>query len=101
MNLKISEQYEDLATEWQYQMILILKKALAKFGVDENQAKEIVGEFAFDFSMLHDQGEIKVEGNSFNPRISFDDFSGNLILSDEESNLHEYAFGSTSEAYGE
>lgn len=101
MQLQITEQYEDLATEWQYQLILLLKEKLAKFGVSEAQAKEIVGEFTFDLSMLHDQGEIRVEGKSFNPRISFADYRGDLISSDEESNLHEYAFGSTSEAYGE
>jgi len=101
MNLKISEDYEELAIEWQYQLIILLKEKLEKFGVDEEKAKEIVGEFIFDLSMLHDQEEIKVNGKSYNPRISFNDFSNNLISSDEESNLHEYAFGSTSEAYGE
>ncbi len=101
MELQLSEEYEELAIEWQYQMIMILKGKLAKFGVSEDKAKEIVGEFAFDFAMLHDQQEIKFNGKSYNPRISFYDFGGILISSDEESDLHEYAFGSTSEAYGE
>jgi len=51
--------------------------------------------------MLHDQEEIKVNGKSYKPRIGFYDFGENLVSSDEESNLHEYAFGSTIEAYGE
>ncbi|MGE0920088.1 hypothetical protein, partial [Trichlorobacter lovleyi] len=55
----------------------------------------------FDLSMLHDQGEIRHQGKDYNPRIAFDNFSGKLICSSEESNLHEYAFGNTSEAYGE
>ncbi len=101
MKLEISEDYEDLATEWQYQLILLLKQALEKKGISTDIAKDIIGEFVFDLSMLHDQGEIKVEGKSYNPRLSFDDFSGSLITSDEETNLHEYAFGSTSEAFGE
>jgi hypothetical protein len=101
MELQISEEYEELAIEWQYQMIQILKDKLSKFGVNEDKAKEIVGEFAFDFAMLHDQEEIKVNGKSYNPRIGFYDFGENLVSSDEESNLHEYAFGSTIEAYGE
>ena len=101
MELKTPEDYEELAIEWQYQMILILKEKLAKFDISNDKAKEIVGEFAFDFAMLHDQEEIKVDGKSYNPRISFSDFGENLISSEEESNLHEYAFGSTSEAYGE
>lgn len=101
MDLELSEGYEELAIEWQYKIIEILKSKLKSNGVADETAKEIVGEFIFDLSMLHDQEEIKIEGQSYNPRISFYDFKGKLISSDEESNLHEYAFGSTSEAYGE
>jgi hypothetical protein len=101
MNLQESEKYEELATEWQYQMITLLKNTLAKHGVSEVKAKEIIGDFTFDFAMLHDQEEIKHEGKSYNPRISFDDFSGNIHISSDETNLHEYAFGNTSEAFGE
>lgn len=101
MQLKISEEYEELAIEWQYRLIELLKEKLAKHGLHDEKAKEIVEDFIFDVSMLHDQEEIRVNGKSYNPRISFNDFSGNLVSSDEESNLHEYAFGSTSEAYGE
>ena len=101
MELKTSDEYEQLAIEWQHQMIAILKEKLSKFDVENDLAKEIVGEFAFDFAMLHDQEEIIVNGKPFNPRIVFDDHHGNLISPEEESNLHEYAFESTSEAYGE
>ena len=62
---------------------------------------DVIGEFTFDLSMLHDQGEIKYEGKAYNPRICFDDYNGNLISMNEETNLHDYAFGSTSEAFGE
>jgi len=101
MDLIIDKDYEELALEWQYQLICILRDKLSKFGVANDIAKEIVGEFTFDLAMLHDQGEIKVNGKEFNPRIAFDNFSGALICSNEESNLHEYAYGSSSEAYGE
>lgn len=101
MELKISAEYEELAIEWQYQLIELLKRKLEKYGIDHAKAKEIIGEFIFDMSMLHDQEEIKVNGKSYIPRISFVDVSGTLISTDEESNLHDYAFGSTSEAFGE
>lgn len=101
MERKLSDEYEELAIEWQYQFICLLRDTLKKFGVADNTAKESVGEFTFDFAMLHDQGEISVQGKEFNPRIAFDDLSGALVCSSEESNLHEYAFGSTSQAYGE
>lgn len=99
MKLEISEEYEELATEWQYQMILILKSTLAKFDVSDDQAKEIAGEFAFDFAMLHDQEELKYNGNLYNPRICFYDFNETLFSSDEDSNLHEHALGSVRDAY--
>ena len=89
MELQIIEEYEALAIEWQYQFICLLKKSLDKFGVEANLAKEIVGEFAFDFAMLHDQGEISVNGQQFNPKIAFDNLADKLICSDEESNLHD------------
>ncbi|MGE6451155.1 hypothetical protein ACQKC5_01990 [Shewanella baltica] len=101
MEIEISENYEDIAAEWQYQLIVTLKETLKEKGISNEQAKEIIGDFVFNLSMLHDQGEIKVEGKSYNPRISFDNFNGKLITSDEETNLHEYAFGNTSEAFGE
>jgi len=101
MEIDISESYEDIAAEWQYQMIVTLKETLKEKGISGEQAKDIIGDFAFNLSMLHDQGEIKVEGKSYNPRISFDNFNGKLITTDEETNLHEYAFGNTGEAFGE
>ncbi len=101
MKILINEDYEDLAVEWQYQLILILKEKLNNHGIADDIAKDIIGEFVFDLSMIHDQGEVKANRKSFNPRICFDDFSGNLIATDDETNLHEYAFGSTSEAFGE
>lgn len=101
MELKFSAEYEELSLEWQYQLICLLRDKLEKFEVPEEIAKEIVGEFTFDFAMLHDQGEIKLQGKQFNPKIAFDNLAGSLICSSEESCLHEYAFGSTSEAYGE
>ncbi|WP_415776318.1 hypothetical protein ACMYQ1_09960 [Shewanella oncorhynchi] len=80
---------------------LSLRDKLNKFGVADDVAKEVVGEFAFDLAILHDQGEIRVNGKDYSPRIAFDNFSNALICTNEESNLHEYAFGSTSEAFGE
>ena len=101
MEIEISEDYEDIATEWQYQMIVILKDTLKDKGITGEQAKDIIGDFVFNLSMLHDQGEVKVEGKSYSPRMSFYNFNGKLITTDEETNLHEYAYGNTSEAFGE
>ena len=101
MELKISTDYEELANTWQYQLITLLKAKMELFDVEEEKAKEIIGEFVFDLAILHDQGEISVNGNVFNPRICFDDFAGNLIASDEQTNLHEFAFASTGEAFGD
>jgi len=94
-----TELYEALTIEWQKEMISILQDTLKKYKVDNVLAKEIVGEFTFDFAMLHDQHEIHVDGQDFNPRIGFDDFDGNILISEDDSFLHEYAFENTHEAY--
>ncbi len=99
MKLVFNEACEEMAIEWQYQMILLLKKSLEKYKIAKGTAKEIVGEFVFDFAMLHDQHEIRINGKSYNPVICFDDFDGNLISTDEGFDLHDYAFGSTDEAF--
>jgi hypothetical protein len=96
-----SSSYEDLAIEWQYAIILLLQKHLRARNVSDKKAKEIVGDFIFDLSMLHDQEGLAVGEDVFIPRVCFVDSAGVLVTSDEESNLHDYAFGSTSEAYGE
>ncbi len=45
MNLEIKEDYEELAIEWQYQLILILKETLARKGIQDAVAKDIIGDF--------------------------------------------------------
>ena len=51
--------------------------------------------------MLHDQGQIKLNNKSYNPRICFDDFNETLIINDEETNLHDYALGNVSDVFNE
>ncbi|UFH60288.1 hypothetical protein [Sulfurovum mangrovi] len=93
------ELYEALTNQWQKEMISILQNTLKKYKVDDALAKEIVGDFTFDFAMLHDQYEIHVDGQDFNPRIGFDDFDGNILISEDDSFLHEYAYENTQNAY--
>ena len=101
MELDLDNKHESLSLEWQYQLILLLRKTLLSKRVKPKLAKDIIGDFVFDLSMLHDQGTIDLDGKSFNPKICFDDLDGKLIASAEESSLHDYAFGSTSQAFGE
>ena len=94
------DSYEELAAEWQFQMIQILKDKLLKYGVDAGKAKDISGEFAFELAMLQDQGQIKVNSEEYRPVICFDDLNGNLKYnSDDDCQLHDYAFGNADEAF--
>ena len=101
MELKFTPDYEELAIAWQYHLITLLKQKMEQFDVEPETAKEIIGEFIFDMSILHDQEAIQVNGDSYNPRICFDDFAGNLLACDVETNLHDTAFGNTGEAYAD
>ena len=72
MKIKQKEIYEDLAAEWQYQMIKLLKETLTKHKIDKNKAIEICGNFAFDLAMLQDQGYIKHNKKKYRPVICFE-----------------------------
>ncbi len=100
MDIIQDESYEELAAEWQFQMIVLLKESLKKQGIEGETAKAICGDFAFNLAMLQDQGELKVEGDSYRAVICFDNFKGKLAYnSEDECQLHEYAFGNTDEAF--
>jgi hypothetical protein len=51
--------------------------------------------------MLFDQGEIEYKGCSYRPVVAFTDDEGDerLIVRTDGPEFHEYAFGSTDEAY--
>jgi hypothetical protein len=96
MKIVNDEKYEELAVEWQYQMIILLRNTLKKHKIDEEKVKDICGDFAFDLAMLQDQGEIE----EYRPVICFESADGELFYSsDEDIQLHDYAYGSTDEAF--
>ena len=100
MKINTTEKYEELAAEWQYQMLAILKDTLMKHKVVKELAKEISGDFAFDLAMLQDQGEIRVNGEEFRPVICFDNLEGELHFNtDDQFQLHDYAYGNNSELF--
>ena len=100
MKINTSEKYEELAAEWQFQILKVLREKMLKHGVPVETAKEICGEFAFDIAMLQDQGEIKSNGIEYRPVICFDDLVGELYYnSDEQFQLHDYAFGNNDEVF--
>ena len=100
MKINTTDTYGELAAEWQYQMLAILKNTLQKYKVSNDIAKEISGDFAFDLAMLQDQGEIKVNGEEFRPVICFDNLDGELHFNtDDQFQLHDYAYGNNSELF--
>lgn len=100
MKIINNELYEEIAAEWQYQMILILKDTLKKHKIDDSKAKGICGDFTFDLSMLQDQGEINVEQKEYRPVICFESPDEELFYnSDEDFQLHDYTFGNNDEAF--
>lgn len=99
MKIELSSQYYEMAAEWQKCLTRLLEAELRKRGIDSETAQDICGDFIFNVSMLHDQGEIRHNRTDFNPRISFDDFNGSLLSIDEDTYLHEFAYKSVAEAF--
>jgi len=100
MKINTAGKYEELATEWQYQMLLILKEKLKKHKVPIESSMQICGDFAFDLAILQDQGVIEVDRKEFRPVICFDNLEGELHFNtDDQFQLHDYAYGCSSELF--
>jgi len=101
MNLELSPEYYEMAAEWQRSLVRLLKEELRKRKIDAETSRDICGDFIFNVSMLHDQGEIRYNGAELNPKISFDNFEGSLLSTSEDTYLHEFAYRSAGEVFDE
>ena len=81
----------------------MLRDRLEKHDIPLDVAKSICGEFSFDLSMLFDQGEIDVEGVAYRPFVAFTDDGDEplMVVEPNGPEFHEYALGTTDEAYEE
>ena len=95
------EKLESLCGDFQRQWIAILRDTLKKHNVPNEIAKSICGEFSFNLSMLFDQGEIEYKGGSYRPFVAFTDDAEqpSFVIEPNGPQFHEYAFGTTEEAY--
>ena len=99
MKLELSSEYYELAAEWQKSLTRLLEEELRKRNIDSEMAQDICGDFLFNLSMLHDQGEIKLGREQFNPRICFHNFEDSLLSIDEDTYIHEFAYNSVATAF--
>lgn len=101
MNDAEYDKLESLCADFQRQWIATLRDTLKKHGVSNDAAKSICGEFSFDLSMLFDQGEIEYEGYTYRPCVGFTDDGEEptFVIEPNGPQFHEYAFGTTKEAY--
>ncbi|MEA1787148.1 hypothetical protein U1E44_13690 [Arenibacter sp. GZD96] len=100
MEIVNNDKYEELAIEWQFQMICLLRKTLKNHNIESQKAKEICGDFSFDLAMIQDQGEIRIDREEYRPVICFESADQQLWYnSNDDCQLHEYAFGNTEEAF--
>ena len=98
MNIVEDDAYEGAAAEYQYLLISLLDGVLKKHRIPAEIREEICGEYAFDSGMLHDQGEVKADGATYQPIVAFKD-RDRLLIRTEHFEFHEYAFGNTSEYF--
>lgn len=99
MSTVLDDKYEELAAQFQFQQIVILKNTLKKYGVVGEVAKEICGDFSFDLAMLLDQGEIDSEGETYRPSIAFTADEKVFFVQTAEIEFHDYAYGTTAEVF--
>lgn len=109
MNNAEYHKVESLCAEFQRQWIASLRDTLKKHKIPNEVAKSICGDFSFDLLMLFDQGEIEFEDRTYRPFVAFtDDGDGDgdgndptIVVEPNGPQFHEYAFGTTDEAYEE
>jgi hypothetical protein len=94
-----NEDFKAVATEYQYQMIILLKESLSEQGIKGKKAEDICGNFAFSLGILHDQGEVKTEGQQYLVKTVFQKGPKEVLAGSEYFSWHEYAFGNASEAF--
>jgi hypothetical protein len=99
MTTLMDDRYEQLAAQFQYQQIDMLRQTLAKHGVDHALAQEICGDFTFDLSVFFDQGEIPLDGESYRPSVAFTADEETFYVQPDDVEYHVYAFGSTREVF--
>ena len=98
MNVVENTDYEELGSEFQLMMIQLLNDNLKKFDIPLETRREICGDFAFDFSMLLDQGEVE---NTV-PKIAFyNEENDTLNIGSSTFDYHEYAYGNTDAIFEE
>jgi len=104
LNIQTDDSFEEIACEYQYEMVKTLSSALSKHGISKDKQKAICQDFTFDFGILHDQGEIRLSGShrkngkSYQPIVGFIN-ENNLHLTSEFFEWHEYAFGNVDEVF--
>jgi hypothetical protein len=99
MSTIMDSRYEQLAAQFQYQQIALLKAALDKHGIAPALAQEICGDFTFDLSILIDQGEIELDGAGYRPSIAFTSDEDTFYVQPDDVEYHVHAFNSTQEVF--
>jgi hypothetical protein len=99
MTTIMDSRYEQLAAQFQYQQIALLKAALDKHGIAPALAQEICGDFTFDLSILIDQGEIELDGAGYRPSIAFTSDEDTFYVQPDDVEYHVHAFNSTQEVF--
>src|SRR5690606_11925897 len=95
---------EALCAGFQRQWIADLRDTLRAHGIADEVAKSVCGDFSFALSMLLDQGEIAYQGRMCRPFVAFeaesgDEEPGEMIVEPLGPEFHEYAYGTTEEAW--
>lgn len=99
MSVLFDDRYEDLAAEFQYRQVEMLKKTLERHGIEKDVAQKICGEFTFDLAVLFDQGGLEVDGEEWRPCVAFTADEETFYAQPGDVAYHEYAFGTTKDVY--
>ncbi|HEX5324145.1 MAG TPA: hypothetical protein VFW40_10190 [Capsulimonadaceae bacterium] len=108
-NIVVTDEYEEMAAEYQCIEISRLNKILGSFGIPEEQRKLICGEYFFHAGNFLDSGKLAVNKQVLFPQMHFvqrqnDELGAeitNVFVTSTNFQWHEYAYGDLDHVFEE
>ena len=93
-----TNNYDELAAEFQYQVIKLLNNTLKDYKLSEKARKDICRQFIYDFSILHDKGYILGNKKKYCLTFIFKN-QAEILFPNQSFNYHSIATENTFEFF--
>ena len=85
--------YHNICVDWLYDVGKSLFETLQENDMPKDKIESVLGNFLFQLSMFYDEGGFYKVRGKLKPKLTFQNTVGELVVPEESTSLHEYAFG--------